>query len=653
MAEVFEAEHETFDDRKVAIKILDPILTRKEKIAKRFVNEAKIMARLEHQNIVKVVDFEKRTNMLAIVMELLEGKSLTGYIKQKGKLKKNEAIKIFKQTLNAFEFAHNKGVVHRDVKPSNIFIETGKNNNVKILDFGIAKLLDSNDNDTNTGAQMGTPIYMSPEQVKDSKNIDKRSDIYSLGVVLYYVLKGKPAYDSKSLSNFAIYTKIVNEPMPELTEHTQLNKIIKKATAKNPKDRYQTCKEFEKAFTSDRKTLSNKNSNNEDETIIYNKHKKFVKEEQDEDETMIDDPETELWDKIKNKTDIQQFEKYLQKYKNGKYKQQASKKIEQLKNARVESSKTDSSNKGKKNKILISIIALIVVIIILFIWQPWEINSMLLIPIIAVIIIIILFIWQQWAKITEKVKEEVVEDNLIAEAKITEKVKEEVIEEITKTVKALDFDFVSVKGGTFQMGSNDYSDEKPIHSVTLSSFNIGKYQVTQAQWKAVMGNNPSYFKGDKRPVEKVSWNDIQKFLQKLNKMTGHNYRLPTEAEWEYAAKGGENYKYSGSNNIDDVAWYDKNSGSGTHPVGQKSPNGYGLYDMSGNVWEWCQDVYKSDFYSQSENSTNPIYAGSGSLRVIRGGSWDCYSEGCRSANRDGYTPSDSDYDVGFRLAETN
>ncbi len=337
MAEVFKAEHQTFEDRKVAIKILDPVLARKENIATRFVNEAKIMAKLEHQNIVKVVDFEKRTDMLAIIMELLEGKSLTGYIKQKGKLQKQEAIEIFKQALSAFEFAHKHNVVHRDVKPSNIFIETQKGNNVKILDFGIAKLLESNANDTNTGAQMGTPVYMSPEQVRDSKNIDSRSDIYSLGVVLYYMLAGKPPYDSTSLSNFDIYTKIVNEPVPELSTHPEINKIIKKATAKKPADRYQTCNEFEKALEVNFDKVPNfvkVETNNEDETLIDNEQKNFdkvpnfVKVEPNEDVTLIDDPETELWDKIKNKTDIQLFKNYLQKYPNGRYKEQASKIID-------------------------------------------------------------------------------------------------------------------------------------------------------------------------------------------------------------------------------------------------------------------------------------------------------------------------------------
>ncbi len=348
MAEVFEAEHQTFDDRKVAIKILDPVLARNEKIANRFANEAKIMAKLEHKNIVKVMDFEKRTDMLAIVMERLVGKSLTEYLREKGKLKKQEAINIFKQALNAFEFAHKKGVVHRDVKPSNIFVETHKNNNVKILDFGIAKLLESNTNDTNTGAQMGTPIYMSPEQVKDSKNIDQRSDIYSLGVVLYYMLAGKPAYDSTSLSNFDIYTKIVNEPMPELPEHPGINAIIKKATAKNPAERYQTCKQFEKALTLNLPS-SHKGHGN-------------VLENSDNDQTLIDDGNDHNY-----QNDETLIETAPPVNKPAKIKKTTTQKTETIE-------KPASILKNKK--ILIPIVAgVLIFIIVLLVWQPWKTKN--------------------------------------------------------------------------------------------------------------------------------------------------------------------------------------------------------------------------------------------------------------------------------------
>ncbi len=197
---------------------------------------------------------------------------------------------------------------------------------------------------------------------------------------------------------------------------------------------------------------------------------------------------------------------------------------------------------------------------------------------------------------------------------------------------------VRVAGGTFTMGatseqgSDADNNEKPEHEVTVSPYSIGETEVTQELWEAVMENNPSNFKGSKRPVESVSWNDCQNFIRKLNAATGKSFRLPTEAEWEYAARGGNRsrgYKYSGSNTLGDVAWYTDNS-STTHDVATKKSNELGLYDMSGNVYEWCSDWYGS--YSSS-SQTNPKGAGGGSFRVCRGGCWCGSAWICRSSYR--------------------
>ena len=275
---------------------------------------------------------------------------------------------------------------------------------------------------------------------------------------------------------------------------------------------------------------------------------------------------------------------------------------------------------------------------------------------------------------------------------------------ITIPVKdGISIDMVRVKAGTFTKGAtaemkNPYDDEKPTHRVTLTNdYYIGKYEVTQALWQAVMGNNPSKFKGDNLPVEQVSWNDCQEFISKLNRITGKLFRLPTEAEWEYAARGGKKsrgYQYSGSNNLSDVAWYDDNSvikihavgtkqpnklgiymrgnvwewcqdrydkyssnlldvawyddnsGSKTHAVGTKQPNELGIYDMSGNVWEWCQDRY--DKYS-SFSQVNPTGANSGFDRVFRGGSCIGYAWPCRSSCRKYDSPDFRNNNLGLRL----
>ena len=227
----------------------------------------------------------------------------------------------------------------------------------------------------------------------------------------------------------------------------------------------------------------------------------------------------------------------------------------------------------------------------------------------------------------------------------------------TYEVNGVSFKMVEVRGGTFTMGatgeqgSDAHDDEKPAHSVTLSGYYIGKTEVTQELWQAVMGSNPSEFKGNRKPVECVSWDDCTTFISKLNSLTGKKFRLPTEAEWEFAARGGiksKGYKYSGSNRLADVAWYGDNSGETTHEVGTKSPNELGLYDMCGNVLEWCNDWYGDKYYGSSP-SNNPTGPGSGADRVDRGGSWVSIASYCRSSNRSSSAPDNRNSFLGLRL----
>jgi len=213
-------------------------------------------------------------------------------------------------------------------------------------------------------------------------------------------------------------------------------------------------------------------------------------------------------------------------------------------------------------------------------------------------------------------------------------------------------EFVKISAGSFQMGSfNGESREKPVHRVTLTKpFWMAKTEVTQAQWKQIMGNNPSRFKGDQNPVEQVSWNDAMQFCKKLTEREqqagrlpkGWIYTLPTEAQWEYACRAGTTGKYAG--NLDEMAWYKSNSGK-THPVGSKKPNAWGLYDMHGNVWEWCLDRYGK---YPSGSVTDPSGASSGSARVDRGGGWGRNASYCRSAFRGGNSPEYAGSRLGFR-----
>lgn len=275
MACVYEAEHEMLGT-KVAIKVLNPILSTNLQIKERFRNEAKLMGSLRHPNITRVIDFDEKPQRLSIIIEYLEGEDLNQKIKRDGPLSEKLFSEIFTQLLNALQYAHDKDIVHRDIKPSNIFIQP--NGQVKILDFGIAKLFGHGNEMTLTGAQLGTPVYMSPEQVKADKSIDHRSDIYSLGVTMFYGIYGKPPYNTNTDSHFDIFNKIVYEPLPNLSAASKYYDIVLKACQKNRNERFQSCREMLhkfklenlNPFIDEDKTLMNQLTN--DKTSIHSNH---------------------------------------------------------------------------------------------------------------------------------------------------------------------------------------------------------------------------------------------------------------------------------------------------------------------------------------------------------------------------------------------
>ncbi|MBK9316479.1 MAG: SUMF1/EgtB/PvdO family nonheme iron enzyme [Acidobacteria bacterium] len=223
-----------------------------------------------------------------------------------------------------------------------------------------------------------------------------------------------------------------------------------------------------------------------------------------------------------------------------------------------------------------------------------------------------------------------------------------------ESVNSVKLEMVAIQGGSFMMGSDKDKDAQPIHEVTLKPFYIGKYEVTQAQWKAVMGDstNPASFKGDTMPVETVSWDDAIAFCKKLSEITGNEYRLPTEAEWEYAARAGSTDDYcfgNDTNLLGEFAWYNENSDGRTHPVGHKKPNAWGLYDMHGNVWEWCEDFYHENYEGAPIDGSAWVTNGDSKYRLLRGGSWYVNLGDARAAYRNSNYPNLHHGDGGFRI----
>lgn len=521
MAEVWSAENRL--GKKAAIKVLLPALSLMPEVVIRFENEAKAMVVLNHPFIRQVYDIAEIDNRPCIIMELLEGKDLGARIKGSETFTDVQLSKWWNQLVEALNYTHKQGIVHRDIKPSNIFIT--REDDVKLLDFGIAKIRDSI-TITQTGNRIGTLMYMSPEQVKDSKHLNYRSDLYSFAVTFYHLVTGTAPYDYTNSSEFDIQLKIVNEilDLSVLPPHWQtlLAPLV--------------CKES-------------------------NKRGELVK----------------IGEQVETNTDDTIIESIL------------------------------PSQRPKPEPISIA-------------------NS--------------------------------IQDEQYTQEQNTQMSLS--LNTFIETVNGVSFKMIAIPGGSFDMGSNEgSSDEKPVHLVTVPPFYMGETEVTQALWETVMGNNPSYFKGDNNPVEQVSWDDCQSFIAKLNTLTGKRYRLPSEAEWEYACRAGTTTAFNTGDNIrTDQANYDGNNIYRNNPeriyrakttsVKTFTANAYGLYDMHGNLWEWCEDRYH-DGYTDAPTDGSAWVNGFTSNRVLRGGSWYSYVRYCRTTGRNYDASGNHDNSFGFRL----
>ncbi|MDR1055744.1 MAG: SUMF1/EgtB/PvdO family nonheme iron enzyme [Prevotellaceae bacterium] len=649
--EVFKA-YDTHRDRWVAIKIAK-VLPELENV--RLKKEAEMVSRLPtHPNIAYYEECYTFSSFdgeydFGILQYYEEGNLLQ--LLNKGALSSAQKQAVLKQILNGLDFLHKNGIIHRDLKPHNILIVKRGNEYIpKITDFGISKKLDVGKSSvfSNSLVGAGTLAYSSPEQLAD-KSIRKNTDLWSFGVIAFQTLSGELPFTTgghagtseagrqelfRQINGGQFTDKINATPEPWQT-------LIRRCLDPDADRRIKNCDDCYAVLD------GNKPGYEQTPTTSA-------------DDTTLESP-------VSDKTALEAV---------GKPRQGSDKTT----NDKQQAPKPPAGKPGKKKSNASLWIAVAVAIALLLavglILQNNYIRSINMANVSLLPDSVskppdeerggsIEFSQDSVSKQTIPSKPHVASQPKIIQKKGGNVDVTQVSDSIARVADAINNsntqaysaepELVFVQGGTFTMGcTSEQGDDcdnnsKPAHQVSLSSFYIGKYEVTQAQWKVVMGNNPSKFKGDNLPVERVNWDDVQEFIKKLNAATRKNYRLPTEAEWEFAARGGNKsraYKYSGGNDLNKVVWYTDNSKYRTHAVGSKSPNELGIYDMSGNIWEWCGDWYGA--YSISAQQ-DPVGASSGSSRVIRGGGWSDYAAGCSVAFRYYNNPSNRYNYLGFRM----
>lgn len=588
-----------------------------ERFKQKFIKEARTIFRLSHPNIVRILDVFEENDTAYYVMEHIDGESLGDLVKRRGALPEQEALGYIRQAADALSYIHGERMNHLDVKPNNIMLRA-KDGRILLIDFGVAKQYDSVTYKGTTTTPVGISHGYSPsEQYRENgvQTFSPSSDVYALAATLFKLLTGTTPPESLEVQEDGLS---VDELRVHGVSPTVISAII--LAMKSRTERTQSISEFAAqlegrapSFILEELTTEVPNAPNAETTVVVNpdadrKAREGADRKAHKESERRAREETDR--KAREETDRkarEEAERRAREEAERRARVEAERNAQNAHNAAP--SKKPSVASANNN-----------------LWKWIGIGCVGIALIVAGIIV---------NSPTESIRATYTANVL--------------------TVGDVTYTMVPVEGGTFTMGatneqdSDAYDDEKPTHEVTLSSFSIGKTEVTQALWESVMDSNPSKLKGANKPVEYVSWYDCQKFIDKLNYITGKQFRLPTEAEWEYAARGGQKsqaYLYSGSNSLDDVAWYSDYSNSSTHDVAQKHPNELGLYDMSGNVWEWCSDWYAN--YSSSAQ-TNPQGPYSGWDRVIRGGSWGHMARSCRSTGRGIGKLDDRGIFLGLRL----
>ena len=634
----------------------------------KFVKEAGKIRMLKHSNIVSVYEVFSENGTAYYAMDYHSGGSLSSLLKRNGALGEERALRYIRQVASALRYLHSRNMVHLDVKPDNILLDS--DDNAVLIDFGISKHYDERGNATTLTPGGYTPGYAADSQMEGSKvnSFSPTLDIYSLGATLYNLLTGKEPPLIFEIYNYGF------PPLPATVSAATRNAVEKCMSPKSI-ERPQSMDEF--------LALLDAQPVGDDSSASVSKGKgadaaSRVPEPMDKGGsssrvTMQMDKKSAVSDNVGAATANNEPKKpFNWKIPVGivaaikhisdsiaAVQQRLLAKNAALKQAAEQRRRDSIANLPGKLYVTTTPVGATVTV------DGQRIGTT---PINAYELkkgsYNVKIAKEGYKEYTERITitAEPANINTVLAANPVQQQQKSTASVVdgkkhTFTVNGVSFTMVAVAGGTFNMGSNDgEGDEKPVHSVTLSDYYIGETEVTQALWQAVMGSNPSNFKGSSNPVEQVSYDDCIDFINKLNTLlagqlpAGRKFRLPTEAEWEFAARGGnksKGYKYSGSNSIDAVAWYRDNSNKQTHPVKQKQPNELGLYDMTGNVLEWCNDWYGK--YS-SRSQTNPQGPSSGSYRVLRGGDWSYNAKWCRVAVRVDIYPGYRHYHCGLRLA---
>jgi len=648
MGQVYKAYHPGME-RVVAIKVILAKGKIDEESVRRFEREVKAAAKLSHPNIITVYDAGNANGRHFMVMELVKGKDLNVIVQQRGGLGVSETINYIKQVAQGLAFAHENGVIHRDIKPANLLLDT--KGNVKILDMGLAKISNKENEETlsmltGTTAIMGTVDFMSPEQGTSSRNVDGRSDIYSLGATLFYLLTKKVMYEGDTA--FAKVIAHNESPIPSLKAirtdvSDSLNFIYTKMVAKQVEDRYQSMLELVQELNAIEKGSASTGNLTELSTIysLRDELGEMGLNRESSKRTVLSFKSNKVVEKKDYKfvliatgisvvlSGIVALAFILGRSSNSQSEVALKSNIEkskvEVKNSGNANLKPATVNKDSKSEKKLT--AMATKSEDTNVERP-AVGDLLVLP---------------FSEVKAKEKQKEVAKNLQKE-----------VEEKADLGKGIKLEMVLIPGGKFMMGSPVSEPgripDKTQYEVTLTkSFYIGKYEVMQEQWEAVMGNNPSEFKGPKLPVTNVSWNDCQEFIEKLNAKTNGGYRLPTDTEWEYACRAGTATRYPFGEEVtpSDANFVGSKIGKPVE-VGMYKPNAFGIYDMYGNVWEWCEDWYGIYPISAVVDPKGPA---TGTVRVLRGGSFDgIYGSPSGSSGRGCGSGRVNRH--GFRLART-